>query len=142
MKIDTSTYADRLQSAMEEMGYTSSNRGQTRIAEAVRCKPQAINQVLRGSSKELSAGTHSRVCVVLGIEALWLADGVGPKYRPPDRPPQSLKEDVITYATAEETLEMGVTPKERSLLLKMRNLSKQVTDALAVIVDMLARGPV
>jgi hypothetical protein len=142
MSIKT-TYSDRLREAMEESAFFSSNGGQTRLAEQVNCRPQAISQVLNGASKELSAGAHSRACSVLGIEALWLADGVGPKYRPANKPSQLVAESEPTLPIGDpnDTLEMVVSSGERALLLKLRLLPRRGSDALRTIVDAMARAP-
>jgi hypothetical protein len=126
---------------MEEFGFTSVTKGQSRLADLVKCKPQALNQVLSGRSNELSAGPHSRVCSALGIEAVWLSDGTGSKYRPPA--PQKAQEEARNYMAGPDlfTIDMPVSPDERALVLKLRQLNRQNLTALRTIVDALARGP-
>lgn len=143
MKSDLTSYSDRLREAMEEMGFNAASRGQTRLAELVRCRPQAINQVLSGSSNELSAGPHSRVCAVLGIEALWLVDGVGPKYRLAGRPAQGVREVESLYPATEDTIsiDMAVSSNERAFLLKLRLFPRSVFEAIRTIVDTMSKGP-
>lgn len=135
------TYADRLREAMEEFGFTAVTKGQKRLSELVKCKPQALNQVLTGRSNELSCGPHSRVCAALGIEAVWLSDGIGPKYRA--TPPQKVQEEPRAYINAPDlfNLDMPVSSDERALVLKLRQLNRQNFTALRTIVDSLARGP-
>lgn len=143
MTAQSSSYRDRLKEAMAESAFFSSNGGQTRLAERIQCTPQAINQILNsGRAKELSAGPHSRACVVLGVEALWLADGVGPKYRVEPKAGQGVSEpSSLLLPVARETIDMAVSSAERALLLKIRQLPRQPADALQTIVDTMVRVP-
>jgi hypothetical protein len=138
MTKQTYSYADRLRQAMEESAFFSSNGGQTRLAKIARCKSQAISQALSGASKELSAGAHARVCVALGIEALWLADGEGQKYRVHTQAQQTRG---VYGLPRTEHVAMDVDAHERALLLQLRQVPTATAKAVYVVVDAMARAP-
>lgn len=75
------TYGERLESAMREAGFGGPG-GQSRLAEQIGARSQTINQALKGGSKELSATFHVRAAIRLGVKALWLSEGRGPRYEP------------------------------------------------------------
>lgn len=71
------TYAARLDSAMKAAGFGDVG-GQSRLAKAIGCRSQTINQALNGSV--LSAIYHVRACIRLGVMPLWLSEGRGPRF--------------------------------------------------------------
>lgn len=71
------TYAGRLASAMSEAGLGEAG-GQSRLAKAIGCRSQTINQALGGSV--MGAIYHVRACIRMGVMPLWLSEGRGPRY--------------------------------------------------------------
>ena len=68
-----STYQERLKQAMDR-----AQVGRVLLANKLGVSPQAISQVLNGSTKMFDASNHSKACEALGCRPVWLAMGTGP----------------------------------------------------------------
>ncbi len=67
-------YADRLVQAMREAENPYTN---VELAEALGITRQAIDKVLKGGSKEMSASNNARAAQLLNVDPTWLATGEG-----------------------------------------------------------------
>ncbi len=79
-------YKDRLSDAMKAAGMTTSA-----LAGKLELTYQAVDKVLKGNTKELTASNNSRAAQILGVNTDWLATGKGPQIR--EAPPQSAASD-------------------------------------------------
>lgn len=105
------TLATRLVTARTEAGLT-----QTELARAAGLKNQSIVGSLESGYRKSSSYTPA-LAAVLGVNALWLADGRGPKY-PPDRDaghaqtlPLSLSPDAATKPGAGQSPVAQLAPR-------------------------------
>ncbi len=69
-------YKDRLNEAMKDAGITTSG-----LAGKLELTYQAVDKVLKGNTKELTASNNSRAALVLNVNTDWLATGKGSKKR-------------------------------------------------------------
>lgn len=69
-------YKDRLAEAMKAAGKTTSV-----FAGELGLTYQAIDKVLKGNTKELTASNNSKAAQLLNVNTDWLATGKGPKVR-------------------------------------------------------------
>lgn len=120
------TYAERLRWAMDRAGYGGVG-GQTSLAKTVGVSSQSINQAVTGSAKSLSAQAHCRVCQLLQINPVWLADGVD---QPDDTSAFGLE---VTNTTA-----VPLTDEELRMLRQMRTLPAAMQSALRALVTTAA----
>lgn len=67
-----STYGSRLQAALERKKVSRAD-----LAKAIGRSPQAIGQVINGTTKALTAENNSLAAIYLGINPDWLATGEG-----------------------------------------------------------------
>ncbi len=69
-------YKDRLSEAMKNAGKTTSS-----LAGDLGLTYQAIDKVLKGNTKELTASNNSKAALLLNVNTDWLATGKGPRNR-------------------------------------------------------------
>ncbi len=69
-------YKDRLSDAMKAAGMSTSA-----LAVKLEVTYQAVDKVLKGNTKELTASNNSKAAQILGVNADWLATGKGPQHR-------------------------------------------------------------
>lgn len=67
-----STYGSRLQAALERK-----KASKTDLAKAMGRTPQAVGQVINGTTKALTAENNSLAAIYLGVNPDWLATGEG-----------------------------------------------------------------
>lgn len=67
-----STYGSRLHAALERK-----NTSREDLAKAIGRTPQAVGQVINGTTKALTAENNSRAAAFLGVNPDWLATGEG-----------------------------------------------------------------
>lgn len=67
-----STYGSRLQAALERK-----KASKTDLAKAIGRTPQAVGQVINGTTKALTAENNSLAAIYLGVNPHWLATGEG-----------------------------------------------------------------
>ena len=67
-----STYGSRLQAALERK-----QASRAELAKAIGRTPQAVGQVINGSTKALTAENNSLAAIYLGVNPHWLATGEG-----------------------------------------------------------------
>lgn len=70
------TLADRLKSAMNESGVR-----QLDLARACGISAPSVNNWLSGKTRALKGVTLHKAAALLGVNELWLAEGIGPKSR-------------------------------------------------------------
>ena len=153
MKKTMDTYSARLASAMSEAGLGEPG-GQSRLAKAIGCRSQSINQALGGSV--LGAIYHVRACMRLGVMPLWLAEGRGPRYDaagpraaiPGEEEPTVLHsvwlaradksgEGVVRQVNDVRGLDLNLS--EQAMVLKMRR-SLPLYQAITTLVDLADVG--
>ena len=69
-------YKDRLAEAMKDAGVTTST-----LASQLEVTYQAVDKVLKGNTKELTASNNSKAAQILNVNTDWLATGRGSKRR-------------------------------------------------------------
>ncbi len=100
------TQGDRVREAI-----LTSKKSQSEIALACGVTRSAVSQWMQGDVKELMGITLAKLATATGFEALWIADGTGPKMRH-DKPLGDQESQVLT---AMETMQ----PYQRDMLVKI-----------------------
>jgi transcriptional regulator with XRE-family HTH domain len=72
---NNSTYGARLAQALSLPGHQI--RDKVELAERLNVSRQAIEKLLKGRSKEMGAANNANAARLLGVDATWLATGVG-----------------------------------------------------------------
>lgn len=67
-------YQERLNAAMKEASFTTA-----KLAEGLGLTYQAVDKVVKGKTKSLSAQNNDRAAKLLGVNPSWLANGEGPR---------------------------------------------------------------
>lgn len=107
---------DRMHEALTESGKT-----QTDLAKACGVSSPSVNDWLSGKTKSLKAATAHRAAAFLGVSALWLSEGRGPKRSGdvvpaepamPEIDVRTLKLDALRQAVHAMAREFGVTPED------------------------------
>lgn len=71
---ENTNLADRLREALDESGLTKKQ-----LADACGCAPSNVTAWLNGKAKSIRSDTLNKVASILGVSALWLANGSGSK---------------------------------------------------------------
>ena len=79
MQTELPTFAERLVYAMDEKGISPAD-----LAKAVKVTPSAVSQWRSGQTKNLRPDNLFKVADILGVNARWLATGMGPVYSDKD----------------------------------------------------------
>lgn len=107
------TQSDRIKEAIESSGLKASA-----IAKACHVSPSAVHQWTSGETKELMGATLAKLAAATGFEALWIAEGIGPRQR--------------VYAHTEE---------QARVLTAMATMSPYQVEMLVKITDTVASTP-
>lgn len=108
------TQGDRVREAILD-----SKKSQAEIAAACGVTPSAVSQWMKGDVKELMGVTLARLAAVTEFEALWIADGAGPKRR----------------------TEKPLGEKQSQVLIAMEKMDPYQLDMLVKIADTVAKTP-
>ena len=96
---DMSTLAQRLKEAREGNGLT-----QTELAKKAKLKNQSIIGSLESGYRKASSYIP-QIAEALGVNALWLAEGVGGKYKNSDSLPEGTKVYVVSDPEKQKIIE-------------------------------------
>jgi len=120
-------YKDRLLEAMNDAGMTTSM-----LAGKLELTYQAVDKVLKGNTKELTASNNSRAALILNVSTDWLATGKGSKSRNQPDPvlgpaklagylsPAEVTDLVSLYATCSDKGRALVMDELRSAAVRYR----------------------
>ncbi len=120
-------YKDRLAEAMKAAGKTTSV-----LAGELGVTYQAVDKVLKGNTKELTASNNSKAAMLLNVNTDWLATGKGPRNRneaeetrAAEKPagylsPSEVAELVSLYAVCDDKARALVMEEARSASARFR----------------------